>query len=326
MKFKIITALSILVSFAFLTSVFTVGIVTYYKDRDKALSTKVEGDGNADGLFEITTLTAAEVKKHSTAEDCWLIIENNVYNVTGFLNSHPGGAFLVAKYCGSDASAPFNSRDRNPPELHSGFARDLLRSYYIGPLGQKPENLIFPDTTSQNNLLNLPTVPASQNAGATAGLVIDLTEVARHATVQNCWIVVSAKVYDVTGFISQHPGGVSQITGWCGKEATNAFQTRGGGNKDHSQTAYAMLSSYLIGSVGQSVSITSGGVSPTPALSSGGSCVNLPAAICSKYPESTRIEGGYEDEGKWEGKVSTQNGCRAIKVGSGGTITSDKPC
>lgn len=37
------------------------------------------------------TFTKEEVGKHNTAEDCWIIVHNKVYDVTKFLSEHPGG-------------------------------------------------------------------------------------------------------------------------------------------------------------------------------------------------------------------------------------------
>jgi cytochrome b involved in lipid metabolism len=73
-------------------------------------------------------------------------------------------------------------------------------------------------------------------------------EVAKHNSAPNCWLIISGAVYDVTKFLSQHPGGEAKILPYCGKEATKAFEAQdkssGGG---HTLTAQQMLQSYQIG-------------------------------------------------------------------------------
>ena len=73
-------------------------------------------------------------------------------------------------------------------------------------------------------------------------------EVAVHNTLSNCWIIVSQKVYDVTSYIKAHPGGSRTIVNTCGKEATSAYNTRGG-TGTHSGNANAMLTDYFIGNI-----------------------------------------------------------------------------
>lgn len=76
-----------------------------------------------------TKISLAEVANHNTATDCWLAIENKVYNVTSFIagNKHPGGEAILAG-CGKDATVLFVGRG------HSDKARSLLPDFYIGDL------------------------------------------------------------------------------------------------------------------------------------------------------------------------------------------------
>ena len=48
----------------------------------------------------VKTFTVEEVAKHNQANDCWIIIENKVYDMTKFLSSHPGGSKVVLKVAG----------------------------------------------------------------------------------------------------------------------------------------------------------------------------------------------------------------------------------
>jgi 4-hydroxysphinganine ceramide fatty acyl 2-hydroxylase len=50
----------------------------------------------------LPTLTAAEVAKHNSEKSCYVTLGANVYDVTDFLDSHPGGAELVLEYAGKD--------------------------------------------------------------------------------------------------------------------------------------------------------------------------------------------------------------------------------
>ncbi|KAK7431312.1 hypothetical protein QQZ08_002083 [Neonectria magnoliae] len=51
-----------------------------------------------------------------------------------------------------------------------------------------------------------------------------LSELQNHRTKDDCWIAIHAKVYDVTNFIGNHPGGKAVILQHAGTDATNAFE------------------------------------------------------------------------------------------------------
>lgn len=47
--------------------------------------------------------------------------------------------------------------------------------------------------------------------------------VAQHADASSCWVIIHDTVFDVTKFISEHPGGRNVILRTAGKDATESF-------------------------------------------------------------------------------------------------------
>ena len=43
----------------------------------------------------VKTFTKVDVAKHSKSTDCWMIIEDKVYDITKFINDHPGGDVIL---------------------------------------------------------------------------------------------------------------------------------------------------------------------------------------------------------------------------------------
>lgn len=58
----------------------------------------------------------------------------------------------------------------------------------------------------------------------TASKEFDMSEVAKHTTVNDCWICLYGQVLDVTKFAAAHPGGVKVIVSMGGKDATSEFE------------------------------------------------------------------------------------------------------
>jgi len=83
---------------------------------------------------EITTqsgYTMAKVKENNSASSCWSVINGNVYNLTQWINSHPGGPSVIRGLCGVDGTSSFNGKHRG-----QGNPTATLASYLLGPLAK----------------------------------------------------------------------------------------------------------------------------------------------------------------------------------------------
>jgi 4-hydroxysphinganine ceramide fatty acyl 2-hydroxylase len=80
----------------------------------------------------IRIYTAEDVTTHSNASRCWVSRVGKVYDVTGFLDDHPGGDDLILQHAGKDIEEAM--KDRLEHE-HSDSAYDMLQGLVIGRLG-----------------------------------------------------------------------------------------------------------------------------------------------------------------------------------------------
>ena len=72
--------------------------------------------------------TYDEVAKHNTEKDLWMVIEGKVYDVSSFVDEHPGGVNTLTDNAGTDGSGEFDAVG------HSASAKDMLKKYLIGEL------------------------------------------------------------------------------------------------------------------------------------------------------------------------------------------------
>jgi len=74
-----------------------------------------------------TKYSKEEIAKHCTNGDCWLIIEGKVYDVSSYMEDHPGGYDIMLENAGGkDATDEYGYAD------HSKRAKSMLADYYIG--------------------------------------------------------------------------------------------------------------------------------------------------------------------------------------------------
>merc|ERR1719181_2582380 len=94
-------------------------------------SAPAAGGGGGGGGY-----TLEEVAKHITKDDCWVVVNGQVMNVTNFLKDHPGGELAILTFAGKDASEEFNMI--HPPDVIGKYAPDAV----IGQLGAGASNTV----------------------------------------------------------------------------------------------------------------------------------------------------------------------------------------
>jgi cytochrome b involved in lipid metabolism len=73
--------------------------------------------------------TMAEVAMHNSQASCFSVIRGNVYDLTSWINQHPGGASKILALCGRDGTSSFEGQ-------HGGSSRqeNTLAGFQIGVL------------------------------------------------------------------------------------------------------------------------------------------------------------------------------------------------
>jgi hypothetical protein len=90
--------------------------------------------------------------------------------------------------------------------------------------------------------------PEEKAAGPSNGTLerVSPAELAQYDQPESCWMAINGLVYDVTDYIPRHPTPPEVLYEWCGKDATEGWDDKGGG-RPHSPRAEALLKDLLIG-------------------------------------------------------------------------------
>ena len=109
-------------------------------DTDAMMLESQTGESDAMGVEESATqpeameasFTLEEVGTHNTAADCWLVVNETVYDVSEYVTAqkHPGGD-VIAQNCGTEVTEAFFDRP-NGSGPHSEKAQGFLETMMIG--------------------------------------------------------------------------------------------------------------------------------------------------------------------------------------------------
>lgn len=84
-------------------------------------------------------------------------------------------------------------------------------------------------------------------------------DVEEHNNTASCWVSRKGKVYNITKFLVDHPGGDEAIMPYAGKDVEEVMNDTM--EHDHSESAYEMLEEYIVGRLGAEESIIRDGMS-----------------------------------------------------------------
>ncbi|XP_013784659.1 cytochrome b5-like [Limulus polyphemus] len=101
----------------------------------------------------VKILTLEEIAKHNDKKSTWVLIHYNIYDVSKFIEEHPGGEEVLLEQAGKDASEAFEDVG------HSTDARELMKQFKIGELCEEDrkklqdvqEKNFWPESSSNNN-------------------------------------------------------------------------------------------------------------------------------------------------------------------------------
>ncbi|KAL6294873.1 hypothetical protein ACE6H2_003015 [Prunus campanulata] len=91
--------------------------------------------------------TMQEVSQQNNKDNCWVVIDGKVYDLTLYLDDHPGGDDVVLAAAGRDATEDFEDAG------HSNIAKDLMGAFCIGELDVDTTS---PEITSKNQAVDYP--------------------------------------------------------------------------------------------------------------------------------------------------------------------------
>jgi L-lactate dehydrogenase (cytochrome) len=108
-------------------------------------------------------LSAQDIAEHKTPDDCWIVVENQVWDVTDFLEEHPGGSTIILKYAGRDATKAY-SEVHAPSVLKTNLSSDKCKGiidettideeWLKPPPGQNPKVVLDHEKPPLATLIN----------------------------------------------------------------------------------------------------------------------------------------------------------------------------
>lgn len=120
----------------------------------------------------LPTIPQADVEAHNTAISCYVTIGTKVFDITSFLEDHPGGGDLIAEYGGKDVAEIMKDEISH---AHSESAFEILDDHLIGFMPTEPVLKSAVDSHHPDRVLPLPPSKEGQKELQMNGVGTELT-------------------------------------------------------------------------------------------------------------------------------------------------------
>ncbi|KAL2884476.1 hypothetical protein SGCOL_000424 [Colletotrichum sp. CLE4] len=158
------------------------------------MTTKIEESKRA-------TISVTDLSKHNTKSDCWIAVHSKVWDITDFINEHPGGPSVLLRCAGSNATKIFD-------EVHApDILEELPDEKFIGMLKDATPDVpaAASQSESRNGAVNAPaetteTKSTEEDAIPPLESIIgapDLEVVASKALTPKTWAFYSSAATDL---------------------------------------------------------------------------------------------------------------------------------
>jgi hypothetical protein len=141
---------------------------------------------------------------------------------------------------------PYSSTNYFYLARYSGIAKAGTYNFVVTAKAKAAVTIAVGDKEIRGEVIRgaAPTVAPTPTPTATpAGYTMEQVKANNSAT--KCWSAIDSKVYDLTNWISSHPGGAGAITSLCGTDGTAAFKGQHGGSGQPN----SRLAGYLLGAL-----------------------------------------------------------------------------
>jgi cytochrome b involved in lipid metabolism len=102
---------------------------TLSKTASASASTSASASASPSTTSGVKEFTMAQVRANNSASSCWTVIDGDVYDLTKWISSHPGGSGAIRGLCGVDGTQAYQNQHGG-----SGKTARQLAQFYLGRL------------------------------------------------------------------------------------------------------------------------------------------------------------------------------------------------